>query len=87
MTSEGPVLADFETACTGPVEWDLAALDHPAIASFREADIELITLLKRMRSACVAAKCWVHPERAPEVLEAAHVHLRLLRGEPLEPVG
>jgi hypothetical protein len=37
--------------------------------------------MRRMRSVCVAAKCWVAPERAPEVREAAHVHLKLLRGE------
>lgn len=86
-TSEGPVVVDFETACTGPVEWDLAALDDATITLFPEADLELITLLKRMRSACVAAKCWVEPDRAPEVLEAAQVHLQILRGEPLELFG
>jgi Ser/Thr protein kinase RdoA (MazF antagonist) len=82
----GPVLLDFETACRGPVEWDLAALDDEVVGQFSSVDEELIALLRRMRSACVAAKCWVDPGRAPEVNEAAQVHLRLLRGEPLDSV-
>ena len=87
MTAEGSLLLDFETACRGPLEWDLSALDDETLELFPEADHELIRLLKRMRSACVAAKCWVDPGRAPEVFEAAQVHLRLLRGENLETVG
>jgi Phosphotransferase enzyme family len=83
-TREGSRLLDFETACLGPREWDLAALDDTALALFDEVDIGLVTLLRRMRSVCVAAKCWVEPNRAPEVQSAAHVHLRLLRGEPLD---
>jgi hypothetical protein len=83
-SADGPLLLDFETACVGPVEWDLAALDDNAIAFFPAADDELIFTLRRMRSVCVAAKCWVAPERAPELREAAHVHLKLLRGQPLD---
>jgi hypothetical protein len=44
----------------------------------------LIPLLRRMRSASVAAKCWAKPNRAPEVFDASHIHLKLLRGEPLD---
>ena len=51
---------------------------------FPDVNRELIALLRRMRSVCVAAKCWVEPNRAPEVSEAAHVHLKLLRGERLD---
>lgn len=80
--ARGLLLLDFETACRGPSEWDIGALDDRAAAFFPEADLELIALL-RMRSACVAAKCWVEPNRAPEVFDAAHVHLKLLRGQPL----
>jgi hypothetical protein len=84
MSRRGPLLLDFETACRGPVEWDLAALSDDVVDRFPDADRELISLLRRMRSACVAAKCWVAPERAPELREAAEVHLRLLRGLPVE---
>ena len=78
-TAEGWRLLDFETACRGPLEWDLTTLDDVAVDRFPDADRDLLALLRRMRSACVAAKCWVDPSRAPEVREAAHVHLRLLR--------
>jgi Phosphotransferase enzyme family len=83
-TAEGSLLLDFETACRGPIEWDLAALDDEAVDLFADVDDELIALLRRMRSLCVAARCWVEPDRAPEVFEAAHIHLKLLRGERLD---
>jgi Phosphotransferase enzyme family len=83
-TATGPLLLDFETACRGPVEWDLAALADEALALFPQADRDLIRTMRRMRSACVAAKCWVAPERAPQLREAAQVHLKLLRGQELD---
>jgi hypothetical protein len=55
-----------------------------AVALFAEIDLELVARLRRMRSVCVAAKCWTAPNRSPEVHTAAHVHLKLLRGEPLD---
>jgi Ser/Thr protein kinase RdoA (MazF antagonist) len=60
-TPEGLLLLDFETACRGPIEWDLAALDNVAVKLFPGVDRDLIALLRRMRSVCVAAKCWVEP--------------------------
>jgi Ser/Thr protein kinase RdoA (MazF antagonist) len=80
----GPLLLDFETACVGPVEWDLSALGDDVLARFPDADHELIAILRRMRSVCVATKCWVAPDRAPELREAALVHLKLLRGQTLD---
>lgn len=79
----GLLLLDFETACRGPVEWDLSAMGDEALDAFPHANRDLLSLLRRMRSLCVAVKCWLDPERAPEVGEAAVVHLRLLRGEPV----
>jgi hypothetical protein len=83
-SADGPLLHDFETACCGPVEWDLAALDDDVVDFFPDTNRELIAAMRRMRSVCVAAKCWIAPERAPELREAAHVHLKLLRGQPVE---
>ena len=80
-TADGWLLGDFETVCRGPIEWDVSALDDAAIERFPNLDHALIGRLRRMRSVCVAVKCWVEPTRAPEVFEAAHVHLKLLRGE------
>ena len=82
-TGSGPLLLDFETACRGPLEWDLSALGDDVASMFPGADRDLLAILRRMRSLCVAVKCWIEPDRAPEVFEAAHVHLRLLRGEPV----
>jgi hypothetical protein len=83
-TTEALLLLDFETACRGPLEWDLAALDDATVQLFADVDLELVVLLRRMRSVCVAAKCWVEPNRAPEVREAARIHLKLLHGETLD---
>jgi len=83
-TTQGLLLLDFETACRGPVEWDLSAMGHEAIGAFGPIDWQLLALLRRMQSMCVAVKCWLDPDRAPEVAEAALVHMRLLRGEALD---
>jgi hypothetical protein len=69
---------DFESACRGPVEWDVTTLPERGRGAY-EVDAGLLQLLGRARSLCVAVWCWVQPDRAPEVTEAAHVHLRLLR--------
>jgi thiamine kinase-like enzyme len=69
-SADGPLLLDFETACRGPVEWDLAALTDDALALFPDADRKLIFTMRRMRSVCVAAKSWAAPERAPELRDA-----------------
>jgi hypothetical protein len=37
-SADGPVLLDFETACVGPIEWDLAALGDDALAYLPDAD-------------------------------------------------
>ena len=84
LSADGPLLLDFEAACVGPVEWDLSALGDDGLAFFPAVDRELIGVLRRMRSVCVAAKCWVAPDRAPELREAALVHLKLLRRESLD---
>jgi hypothetical protein len=84
VSANGPLLLDFETACCGPVEWDLSALPDDALAFFPDADRKLVTTMRRMRSVCVAAKCWVAPERGPELREAARIHLSVLRGRPLD---
>jgi len=82
--SAGPLLLDFETACRGPVELDLSALGEDGLDAFPHVDRDLLALLRRMQSLCVTVKCWLDPDRAPEVREAAIVHVRLLRGEPVD---
>jgi hypothetical protein len=70
---------DFESACTGPLEWDLSSLPGGAITAFQRVDGPLLDVLRVARSFCVAVWCVAQPGRAPEVDEAAAVHLSLLR--------
>ncbi|MBA2273930.1 MAG: phosphotransferase [Actinobacteria bacterium] len=81
-TDADPLLIDFEAACLGPTEWDLTALPHVVAASYRYVDWPLLDLLSDLRSLTVATWCWMQPERAPEVEEAAHHHLQRLRARP-----
>jgi hypothetical protein len=78
-TQSGPLFIDFEAACLGPVEWDLAYLPEPARAAFPERDEELLAILRLTISFCVAAWCWAQRGRAPEVDQAAQHHLGVLR--------
>jgi len=80
MTSNGPRWTDWESACVGPVEWDLACLPETALPSFPTVNAELLTVLRDLRSVCVAVWCWAEPDRAPDKREAAEYHLRRLRG-------
>lgn len=78
-TETGVVLLDLEDACRGPVEWDLAYLPGASVAAFDNVRAELLGVLRQTVSFCVAVWCWADPGRAPDVAEAAHVHVRLLR--------
>jgi Ser/Thr protein kinase RdoA (MazF antagonist) len=74
-----PLFIDFEAACTGPREWDVAYLSEEARGAFPECDQQLLGLIGQAVSFCVAAWCWAQMGRAPEVDEAALYHLQLLR--------
>ena len=78
LSDEGPLFVDFEAACIGPYEWDLTALER-ARSGYPEVRGDLLSVLSKMRSLCVATWCWMQYGRSPEVTEAAHVHLRFLR--------
>lgn len=78
ITANGPLFVDFEAACFGPYEWDLTSLGQARLA-YPDAREDVLRILQTMRSLCVATWCWMQYGRAPEVTEAAHVHLQLLR--------
>ena len=78
-TSTGLVWLDFEAACLGPREWDLAGLDSKAVKSYGSVDRSLLSLLKTARLLCVVTWCWTQPDRDPEVREAAEYHLKGLK--------
>ena len=51
-------LIDFETVCSGPIEWDLASLPSTVAAQFDRIDRELLATLRILNSIRVATWCW-----------------------------
>jgi len=84
MTPEGPRWTDWESACVGPLEWDLSFLPEMSRAVVPAVNEELLAVLRDLRSVCVAVWCWAEPDRAPEKREAAEYHLRRLRDRTRE---
>jgi hypothetical protein len=79
FSSEGPIWADLESACLGPLEWDLVQLAPSARALFGVVDPSLIERFDELRSVTVAVWCWADANRSPEVRAAAEHHLARLR--------
>jgi hypothetical protein len=78
LTPSGLRWIDFENACCGPVEWDLAFLSEDAVETFAGVDADLLALLRNLVSARVATWCWVQA-RFPEMRRHGAHHLTLLR--------
>ncbi len=78
QTKRGVLWCDFESACRGPIEWDLASLPQQAAALY-DVDYQLLELLRDLRSWIVASWCWMLYDRSPEKREAASYHLKRLR--------
>jgi molybdopterin-guanine dinucleotide biosynthesis protein A len=80
-TRDGVRWIDLDTACRGPLEWDAAYLPPEAESLLPELDADALEVARLLVRACVATWCWAQYGRAPEVDEAAHLHLRGLREE------
>ncbi len=78
ISAEGLRWIDFESACRGPLEWDLAFLSPEARAAFPEPDVGILELLQALNSARVATWCWVQ-YRFPEMRWHAQHHLEVVR--------
>jgi Ser/Thr protein kinase RdoA (MazF antagonist) len=78
LTRTGLRWIDFEDACRGPVEWDLAFLPADGVAIFRDVDVDLLALLQALNSARVATWCWVQA-RFPEMRRHGKHHFALVR--------
>jgi Ser/Thr protein kinase RdoA (MazF antagonist) len=78
LTSTGIRWIDFEGACRGPLEWDLAFLPRDGVAVFPEVDTDLLALLKALNSARVVTWCWVQ-DRFPEMRRFGQHHLAIVR--------
>jgi hypothetical protein len=76
-TAEGLRWVDFESSCTGPVEWDLAFQSDEVVDLFPEADLGLLALLRKLNGARVAT--WCLASRHQQMQEHGEMHLALLR--------
>jgi hypothetical protein len=76
----GPFWLDFETACHGPREYDLAALGPgPALGAYGEHDAELVAAMFQLYIAWVTASMMIALPRRPELAESVERRLRQLR--------
>lgn len=78
-TPHGVRWIDFEGACQGPIEWDLAFLPERARAAFPPPDEALLQLLRKLNSARTATLCWARYE-VPALRWHARFHLQQLQG-------
>jgi len=76
FTADGPLWTDFETACIGPREWDVAAL--PYLAAFPGLDMRVFSLMDPLRSVCVCVWCSALSDDAEKRAAAKH-HLERLK--------
>ena len=81
-TRDGVRWIDFEGACLGPLEWDLAFLPDDALRVFPPPNEALLKLLRRLNSARTATLCWARYE-VPALRWHARFHLQQLR-RPVE---
>lgn len=91
QTADGPLWHDFETACHGPREYDLAALvhrhrshgDHPAalkaLAAYGEHDADLLEAALPVYAAWIAASWLEAIPRREGGAEPVEQQLRFLR--------
>ncbi len=78
VSKAGYLLIDFESVCSGPLEWDLSALPGLGAGAF-SVDDDLLWLLRRLRSLCVAVWCWTRARSSSALERAARNHMGLLR--------
>jgi Ser/Thr protein kinase RdoA (MazF antagonist) len=78
--SGSPIFIDFETACTGPREWDLCHTDA-AVAEAYEGYLSEVALEKArlIVSAMTSALCWDGIDRGPDMRIHAEHHLAQVR--------
>jgi hypothetical protein len=78
VSKAGYLLIDFESVCSGPLEWDLSALPGLGVGAFY-VDEDLLSLLRRLRSLCVAVWCWTRARSSSALDRIAMNHMGLLR--------
>jgi aminoglycoside/choline kinase family phosphotransferase len=76
-TRHGVRWIDFEGACQGPAEWDLAFVPEGALPAFPPSEAGLLQLLRRLNSARTATLCWARYD-VPALRWPARFHLQQL---------
>lgn len=84
ITPDGPRWTDFETACTGPREWDVSGVPH--LPAFKPLDSRLYGVISQMRSLCVVVWCSAL-SADPEKRAAAEYQLARLKAQRQEPAA
>jgi hypothetical protein len=75
LVGHEPRFIDFETTCTGPVEWDAAYLEPNAERFYGQAlQAPLLRVCRAMASVKTAVWCWADVERG-DLREHAEWHL------------
>lgn len=74
----GPTLIDFEAACIGPPEWDLASLPTGVAEAYGPVDHDLLRVLRMLNSARVATWCWASADH-PRMRAHGQHHLEIVR--------
>ena len=78
-TKEGPLFADLETCCRGPVEFDLAHAPDAVSAHYPDVDQDLLGECRLLMLAMVAAWRWDRDDQFPNGRRAAAELLSELR--------
>ena len=84
-TASGPLFIDLETACRGPVEFDLAHVPQDVSAGYRDIDQELLDQCRMLVLAMVAAWRLEPGDQLPNGEQAAAELLAALRAGPPYP--
>ena len=78
-TASGPRFIDFETACRGPVEFDLAHAPEEAAALYPGADPELLAACRLLSLAVVTTWRWERTDQLPDGRRLAREWLQRIR--------
>jgi hypothetical protein len=79
MTPGGALWSDFEAACTGPIEWDLACLPVAALPLYGRWNEALERVLRRLRRLSIIMWSSASGEPSTEQRQAIAFHLARLQ--------
>ena len=78
LVDREPLFIDFETACIGPIEWDLAHMSEGAVAYYPGVNADLLELCRNVVRLKTAAWCWADVNRG-DLRYHAEAHLAYLK--------